>query len=154
METIPSLYFTRPTSAHSRYSRNVPQIHTFSARSTASSAASLYETKRAPSPVRTTNTTPRSYSNGQNATQHGSEHGSRPRRSSSSKPTRRPSAGREGSSTNPIPHLREALDSLDSQMASLMSEKKKLESRLEQAVRLQSPVLRSCWNPFSSQECC
>ncbi|KAI0075093.1 hypothetical protein K474DRAFT_1691991 [Panus rudis PR-1116 ss-1] len=38
--------------------------------------------------------------------------------------------------------LREALNSLDSKMATLLSERDLLESRLEQAVRLQSPVQR------------
>ena len=41
-----------------------------------------------------------------------------------------------------IPHLREALSSLDSKMASLMSQREVLESHLAQAVRLQSPVQR------------
>ncbi|PCH40225.1 hypothetical protein WOLCODRAFT_67896 [Wolfiporia cocos MD-104 SS10] len=41
-----------------------------------------------------------------------------------------------------IPHLREALHSLESRMASLLSERELLESRLEQAVRLQSPIHR------------
>ncbi|KAJ6585063.1 hypothetical protein B0H19DRAFT_1206683 [Mycena capillaripes] len=41
-----------------------------------------------------------------------------------------------------IPRLREAIHSLDSKMASLMSQRRDLETRLEQAVRLQSPVLR------------
>ncbi|KAJ7761597.1 hypothetical protein DFH07DRAFT_422569 [Mycena maculata] len=41
-----------------------------------------------------------------------------------------------------IPRLREAIHSLDSKMASLMLARRDLESRLEQAVRLQSPVLR------------
>ncbi len=41
-----------------------------------------------------------------------------------------------------IPDLREAIDSLDSKMASLMNERHKLESHLERAVRLQSPVHR------------
>ncbi|KAL0580627.1 hypothetical protein V5O48_001357 [Marasmius crinis-equi] len=41
-----------------------------------------------------------------------------------------------------IPKLREAIHRIDSKMASLMSEKHELESHLEQAVRLQSPVLR------------
>lgn len=41
-----------------------------------------------------------------------------------------------------IPHLREALNSLDSKMASLMSQREELETHLEQAVRLQSPVQR------------
>lgn len=41
-----------------------------------------------------------------------------------------------------IPHLREALDSLESQMANLMYERRMLESRLEQAVRQQAPVHR------------
>lgn len=41
-----------------------------------------------------------------------------------------------------IPHLRAALHSLESQMATLLSEKWLLENRLEQAVRLQSPVHR------------
>ncbi|KAI0643121.1 hypothetical protein C8Q79DRAFT_916289 [Trametes meyenii] len=41
-----------------------------------------------------------------------------------------------------IPHLREALHSLESKMATLLSERDILESRLEQAVRLQSPVQR------------
>ncbi|KAJ3475706.1 hypothetical protein NLI96_g11659 [Meripilus lineatus] len=41
-----------------------------------------------------------------------------------------------------IPHLREALNSLDSKMASLLSEREVLECKLEQAVRLQVPVQR------------
>ncbi|KDQ62299.1 hypothetical protein JAAARDRAFT_122507 [Jaapia argillacea MUCL 33604] len=41
-----------------------------------------------------------------------------------------------------IPHLREAIQSLESKMASLLSEREMLESRLEQAVRLQSPIHR------------
>lgn len=41
-----------------------------------------------------------------------------------------------------IPDLREAINSLDSKMASLMNERHKLESHLERAVRLQSPVHR------------
>ncbi|KAH9846357.1 hypothetical protein C2E23DRAFT_744311 [Lenzites betulinus] len=41
-----------------------------------------------------------------------------------------------------IPHLREALHSLESKMATLLSERDRLEARLEQAVRLQSPVQR------------
>ncbi len=41
-----------------------------------------------------------------------------------------------------ISHLREALNSLDSKVASLLSERDVLESRLESAVRLQSPVHR------------
>lgn len=41
-----------------------------------------------------------------------------------------------------IPRLREAIHSLDSKMASLMSQRHELESHLEQAVRSQSPVLR------------
>ncbi|CCM03557.1 uncharacterized protein FIBRA_05693 [Fibroporia radiculosa] len=41
-----------------------------------------------------------------------------------------------------IPHLREALHTLESKMASLLSERELLESRLEQAVRLQSPIQR------------
>lgn len=41
-----------------------------------------------------------------------------------------------------IPHLREALNSLDTQMASLLSQRQELESNLEQAVRSQSPIYR------------
>ncbi|GLB38391.1 putative F-box-like [Lyophyllum shimeji] len=41
-----------------------------------------------------------------------------------------------------IPLLREAICSLDSRMATLMSQRHELESHLEQAVRLQSPVSR------------
>ncbi|KAL0961425.1 hypothetical protein HGRIS_006371 [Hohenbuehelia grisea] len=41
-----------------------------------------------------------------------------------------------------IPRLREAILSLDSKMAMLMNQRHELESHLEQAVRLQSPVLR------------
>jgi hypothetical protein len=41
-----------------------------------------------------------------------------------------------------ISHLREAINSLDSKMASLMSQRVELESHLERAVRSQSPVLR------------
>ncbi|KAG5352093.1 hypothetical protein E4T56_gene12833 [Termitomyces sp. T112] len=41
-----------------------------------------------------------------------------------------------------IPLLREAIDTLDSRMATLMSQRHELETHLERAVRLQSPVLR------------
>ena len=41
-----------------------------------------------------------------------------------------------------IPHLREAILSLDSKMATLLSERDLLELRLEQAVRMNSPVQR------------
>lgn len=41
-----------------------------------------------------------------------------------------------------ISHLREALDSLDTQMAALLSQRQELESHLEQAVRSQSPIFR------------
>ncbi|KAJ3895472.1 hypothetical protein GG344DRAFT_38833 [Lentinula edodes] len=41
-----------------------------------------------------------------------------------------------------IPRLREAINSLDSKMASLMSQRHELETHLEQAVRLQSPIHR------------
>ncbi|KAH9002746.1 hypothetical protein EDB86DRAFT_2800354 [Lactarius hatsudake] len=41
-----------------------------------------------------------------------------------------------------IPGLREALSSLESKMASLMSERERLEKSLEQAVRLQAPIQR------------
>lgn len=41
-----------------------------------------------------------------------------------------------------ISHLREALDSLDTQMASLLSQRQELESHLDQAVRSQSPIFR------------
>ncbi|KAH8114753.1 hypothetical protein DFH11DRAFT_1688833 [Phellopilus nigrolimitatus] len=53
-----------------------------------------------------------------------------------------PYADRNGASPNSIPHLREALNSLESQMASLMCERQMLETKLEQAVRQQSPVHR------------
>lgn len=41
-----------------------------------------------------------------------------------------------------ITNLREAINKLDTTMASLMSQRRELELHLEQAVRLQSPVLR------------
>lgn len=41
-----------------------------------------------------------------------------------------------------IPHLREALDSLDTQMASLLNQRQEIESHLEQVVRSQSPIYR------------
>jgi hypothetical protein len=41
-----------------------------------------------------------------------------------------------------IPDLREALSTLESKMASLMSERERLERSLEQAVRLQAPIQR------------
>lgn len=44
--------------------------------------------------------------------------------------------------SNSIPHLREAINTLESQMASLMNERRELETRLENAVRQQSPVQR------------
>lgn len=47
---------------------------------------------------------------------------------------------RNSVSPNSIPHLREALSSLETQLASLMTERKRLETKLEQAVRQQSPV--------------
>jgi hypothetical protein len=48
----------------------------------------------------------------------------------------------QGTATLSIPYLREALHSLDAKMASLKNQRQELESRLEQAVRLQSPVQR------------
>ncbi|KAG6857155.1 hypothetical protein H0H87_008725 [Tephrocybe sp. NHM501043] len=44
--------------------------------------------------------------------------------------------------TTSIPLLREAINTLDTKMASLMSQRHELESHLDQATRLQSPVLR------------
>ncbi|OCH92839.1 hypothetical protein OBBRIDRAFT_725975 [Obba rivulosa] len=41
-----------------------------------------------------------------------------------------------------IPHLREALNSLETRMATLLHERERLETRLEHAVRMQSPVQR------------
>ena len=41
-----------------------------------------------------------------------------------------------------IPHLREALNALDTQMASLLNQRQELELHLEQAVRSQSPIYR------------
>ncbi|KAI0366910.1 hypothetical protein BV20DRAFT_951234 [Pilatotrama ljubarskyi] len=52
------------------------------------------------------------------------------------------SSPRRSAANLSIPHLREALHSLESKMATLLSERDLLESRLEQAVRLQSPVQR------------
>ncbi|KAK7048431.1 F-box domain-containing protein [Favolaschia claudopus] len=54
-------------------------------------------------------------------------------------PYRSPSSTSQGTL---IPRLREAIHFLDCKMASLMNQRRDLESRLEQAVRLQSPVLR------------
>lgn len=51
-------------------------------------------------------------------------------------------AAARASTSVSIPHLREAIHSLDSKMARLMSQRRELESNLEQAVRSQSPVLR------------
>jgi len=50
-------------------------------------------------------------------------------------------------SSRPMPQeeissLREAINSLDTQMADLMSQRQALEAQLEQQVRLQSPVIR------------
>ena len=54
-----------------------------------------------------------------------------------------PSHGRSsGSQYTSIPDLREAINSLDSRMASLMHERHALETHLERAVRLQAPVHR------------
>ncbi|THH06779.1 hypothetical protein EW145_g3850 [Phellinidium pouzarii] len=69
----------------------------------------------------------------------------RSRRHSTSKGSRSystPHDDRSEASSNSIPHLREALNSLETQMADLMFERRMLETRLEQAVRQQSPVLR------------
>ncbi|KAI0061401.1 hypothetical protein BV25DRAFT_1805627 [Artomyces pyxidatus] len=61
----------------------------------------------------------------------------------SSSNLRSPHRGRGASVADAsIPDLREALSSLESKMATLMSERERLESRLEQAVRLQAPVQR------------
>ncbi|TCD65268.1 hypothetical protein EIP91_002933 [Steccherinum ochraceum] len=57
-------------------------------------------------------------------------------------PARHAGTRRPASSNLSIPHLREALSSLESKMATLLSERDEIESRLEQAVRLQSPVHR------------
>ncbi|KAK0201828.1 hypothetical protein DFS33DRAFT_1386131 [Desarmillaria ectypa] len=57
--------------------------------------------------------------------------------------TSRPSSqSRGGMQHVSIPDLREAIHSLDSKMASLMSQRHELESHLEKAVRLQSPIHR------------
>lgn len=56
--------------------------------------------------------------------------------------SRYPGSRRPAGPSLSIPHLREALSSLDSKMASLLSEREVLECKLEQAVRLQSPVQR------------
>lgn len=53
-----------------------------------------------------------------------------------------PASPRRSAANLSIPHLREALHSLESKMATLLSERDRLEARLEQAVRLQSPVQR------------
>lgn len=53
-----------------------------------------------------------------------------------------PLPGWNQSSDVTISHLREALDSLDTQVASLLSKRQELESHLEQAVRSQSPIFR------------
>ena len=139
METIPPHYFTHSEMAHSHYS----QLR-FSGLSSASSAASWYEAQRAsPSTCSTGNAHSRSHVSGIGVSQYNEcTPSTRPRRLSSPRVSRRSSSGKDGIPTNSIPHLREALSSLDSQMATLMSEKRKLESHLEQAVRLQSPVLR------------
>lgn len=52
------------------------------------------------------------------------------------------SSSGQGSSAHQIDHLRNALSNLESRMALLLSERDLLESRLETAVRLQSPVRR------------
>ncbi|KAI0345997.1 hypothetical protein BDW22DRAFT_1324762 [Trametopsis cervina] len=52
------------------------------------------------------------------------------------------SSSSASSSVNQITHLRNALSNLESRMALLLSERDLLESRLETAVRLQSPVRR------------
>lgn len=52
------------------------------------------------------------------------------------------SSPRRSAANLSIPHLREAIHSLESKMASLLTERDLLESRLEQAVRMQSPVQR------------
>ncbi|KAI0087822.1 hypothetical protein BDY19DRAFT_892259 [Irpex rosettiformis] len=52
------------------------------------------------------------------------------------------SSSSSGASAAQIDHLRNALSNLESRMALLLSEKDLLESRLETAVRLQSPVRR------------
>ena len=52
------------------------------------------------------------------------------------------SSPRRSTANLSIPHLREAIHSLESKMASLLSERDLLESHLEQAVRMQSPVQR------------
>ncbi|OJT13829.1 hypothetical protein TRAPUB_9599 [Trametes pubescens] len=53
-----------------------------------------------------------------------------------------PASPRRSAANLSIPHLREALHSLESKMARLLNERDRLEARLEQAVRLQSPVQR------------
>ncbi|KAH9932683.1 uncharacterized protein BXZ73DRAFT_89869 [Epithele typhae] len=52
------------------------------------------------------------------------------------------SSPRRSTANLSIPHLREAIHSLESKMAKLLDERDLLESRLEQAVRMQSPVQR------------
>ncbi len=66
-------------------------------------------------------------------------------KSQTSQPSRRSpthTAEKQKWGASTIPHLREALDTLESQMATLMFERKMLERKLERAVRLQSPIQR------------
>jgi hypothetical protein len=60
----------------------------------------------------------------------------------SPRPCRGGGLGRLPGSHGSIPLLREALDSLDTRMASLLDQRRELESHLEQAARSQSPVYR------------
>lgn len=68
-------------------------------------------------------------------------HSSRPRTPPMAPPVQS-QARRNDTNAVDIDHLREAISSLETRMASLLNERDRLESRLESAVRLQSPVHR------------
>ncbi|KAI5123116.1 hypothetical protein M0805_001472 [Coniferiporia weirii] len=101
------------TSSSSHHSEHVPQAKVSTSTSSSSSASSRARSRR-----------------------QSTSKSSKPQSTTSSQDDR------SGAPPNSIPHLREALTSLESQMESLMYERRMLESRLEQAVRQQSPVLR------------
>ena len=149
MDPISSMYYYRTSSPPlSRASRSVSAIKIPVHRSSASAFAArrTEKEKESPnSPTRTQSGASKVYNDDSVA---------RPERSSQSRTTmsnpysgqRQPHShafsDQNRATPSSIPHLREALNSLESQMASLMSERRMLESRLEQAVRQQSPVQR------------
>ncbi|KLO15988.1 hypothetical protein SCHPADRAFT_823890 [Schizopora paradoxa] len=149
---MPSLFSKASQhSVHLQSSKSaLPSLNTSFSRASSSSTVTRSPTlKRSPtSPVRASylSNSSRSHS-GSSTAYDGYRHSdqtvhSPKAHSQSSRRSPTHSGDRQKWNANTIPHLREALDTLESQMATLAFERKMLERKLEKAVRLQSPVQR------------